>query len=206
MSDPAIEQRKELEDIRSRLLKDDPGLADEVGRIEQAESRRHVLIRHMARFRAERKLSQADVAERMATSQPAIARLEAGLLDPRLSTLERYAAAIGYDLNLVGAADVRLSEGAPEATFSEVAQVGGRWKNDLSSSQREVLQFLAEKTPHDMLAHMTVQPAQESIKLNVVGSVDVFDAMKRVLYRLKEVGHESEPIKVQVDIPTKGNL
>jgi predicted transcriptional regulator len=45
-------------------------------------------------------LSQAEVAARMGTSQPAVARLEAGRSDTRLSTLERYASAldttIGY--------------------------------------------------------------------------------------------------------------
>jgi predicted transcriptional regulator len=36
----------------------------------------------------------------MGTSQPAVARLEAGNVDVRLSTLERYAAAVGGRLRL----------------------------------------------------------------------------------------------------------
>ena len=40
-------------------------------------------------------LSQTTVAARMGTSQSAVARLEAGGSDPRLSTLTRYAAALG---------------------------------------------------------------------------------------------------------------
>ena len=40
-------------------------------------------------------LSQTEVAARMGTSQSAVARLEAGQADVRLSTLERYAAALG---------------------------------------------------------------------------------------------------------------
>jgi predicted transcriptional regulator len=40
-------------------------------------------------------LSQTDVAARMGTSQSAVARLESGALDARLSTLQRYAAALG---------------------------------------------------------------------------------------------------------------
>ena len=40
-------------------------------------------------------LSQTEVAARMGTSQSAVARLEAGQGDIRLSTLERYAAALG---------------------------------------------------------------------------------------------------------------
>ncbi|MGH9116307.1 MAG: helix-turn-helix domain-containing protein [Acidimicrobiales bacterium] len=52
-------------------------------------------------------LSQTDVATRMGTSQSAVARLEAGPADVRLSTLERYAAAIGRTI------DVRLGGPAP---------------------------------------------------------------------------------------------
>jgi DNA-binding Xre family transcriptional regulator len=40
-------------------------------------------------------LTQTEVAERMGTSQSAVARLEAQAGDVRLSTLERYAAALG---------------------------------------------------------------------------------------------------------------
>ncbi|CAN5464297.1 helix-turn-helix transcriptional regulator [soil metagenome] len=40
-------------------------------------------------------LSQTEVAARMGTSQSAVARLEAGAADLRVSTLERYAAAVG---------------------------------------------------------------------------------------------------------------
>jgi transcriptional regulator with XRE-family HTH domain len=43
-------------------------------------------------------LSQTEVAARMRTSQSAVARLEAGEGDLRMSTLERYAAAIGSDI------------------------------------------------------------------------------------------------------------
>jgi transcriptional regulator with XRE-family HTH domain len=44
-------------------------------------------------------LSQTEVAARMGTSQSAVARLESGDADLRLSTLERYAAAIGQRLD-----------------------------------------------------------------------------------------------------------
>jgi transcriptional regulator with XRE-family HTH domain len=44
-------------------------------------------------------LSQTEVAARMGTSQSAVARLEAGEGDVRLSTLERYAAAVGMTLD-----------------------------------------------------------------------------------------------------------
>ena len=43
-------------------------------------------------------LSQTEVGARMGTSQSAVARLESGDADVRVSTLERYAAAIGSQL------------------------------------------------------------------------------------------------------------
>jgi len=45
-------------------------------------------------------LTQRDLAERAGTSQPAIARIESGLASPTLSTLERLAAAAGYDIKI----------------------------------------------------------------------------------------------------------
>jgi ribosome-binding protein aMBF1 (putative translation factor) len=44
-------------------------------------------------------LSQTQIAARMGTSQSAVARLEAGEVDVRMSTLERYAAAIGSEIS-----------------------------------------------------------------------------------------------------------
>ena len=60
-----------------------------------ASARRHELIEQLARARRESGLSQTELAARMGTSQSAVARLESGELDARLSTLERYAAALG---------------------------------------------------------------------------------------------------------------
>jgi DNA-binding XRE family transcriptional regulator len=62
--------------------------------------RRRELLGELAAQRRAAGLSQAEVAERMGTSQPAIARLEAGEVDVRMSTVERYAAAIGRRLEL----------------------------------------------------------------------------------------------------------
>ena len=65
-----------------------PGLGD-------ASERRRGLIDELAAARRESGLSQTELAARMGTSQSAVARLESGELDARLSTLERYAAALG---------------------------------------------------------------------------------------------------------------
>jgi ribosome-binding protein aMBF1 (putative translation factor) len=44
-------------------------------------------------------LTQTEVAARMGTSQSAVARIESGDADVRLSTVERYAAALGHELH-----------------------------------------------------------------------------------------------------------
>jgi transcriptional regulator with XRE-family HTH domain len=52
------------------------------------------VLRVLVKRRQRLGLSQTAVAARMGTSQSAVARLEAGRSDPRLSTLARYAAAL----------------------------------------------------------------------------------------------------------------
>ena len=64
------------------------------GFAEMAQRRRALTDALVAR-RVDLGLSQTEVAARMGTSQSAVARLETGLADFRLSTLERYAAALG---------------------------------------------------------------------------------------------------------------
>ena len=58
------------------------------------------LVDRLVDLREERGLTQGEVASLMGTTQPVVARLEAGGRDPRLSTVERYAAALGVDLVL----------------------------------------------------------------------------------------------------------
>ena len=61
----------------------------------------------LAKKRRELGLSQTEVAARMGTSQSAVARLESGDADVRISTLERYVAALGHRL------DWKLEEDEP---------------------------------------------------------------------------------------------
>lgn len=79
-----------------------PGLGDLSGS-------RRALIEELVQARRESDLSQTQIAARMGTSQSAVARLESGELDARLSTLERYAAAVGRSVNW----HVRSSEESP---------------------------------------------------------------------------------------------
>jgi predicted transcriptional regulator len=61
--------------------------------------RRRALADELAARRTELGLSQTEVAARMGTSQSAVARLESGQADVRLSTLERYVAALERQLD-----------------------------------------------------------------------------------------------------------
>ena len=73
-----------------------PGFREMALRRMSAERRR--LVADLTSQRRSAGLSQTEVAARMGTSQSAVARLETGDADVRVSTLERYAAAIGSQL------------------------------------------------------------------------------------------------------------
>jgi predicted transcriptional regulator len=60
--------------------------------------RRQSLSGQLTAMRHEVGLSQTEVARLMGTSQSAVARFEAGDLDVRLSTIERYTLALGVRL------------------------------------------------------------------------------------------------------------
>jgi ribosome-binding protein aMBF1 (putative translation factor) len=64
----------------------------------EAALRRRRLLRELAGRREKLGLSQTVVAARMGTSQSAVARLEAGEIDAKLSTVERFAAALGQKI------------------------------------------------------------------------------------------------------------
>ncbi len=58
------------------------------------------LIEALVSARTRAKLSQAEVARRVGTTQSAIARLEGGRVSPSVSTLRRYAEATGAKLEI----------------------------------------------------------------------------------------------------------
>src|SRR6266849_10859012 len=82
----------ELIEERTKVDPEFPALVD-------AALRRRELLRQLATTRQELGLSQTVVAARMNTSQSQVVRLESGdEVDPRLSTLERYAIALGKQI------------------------------------------------------------------------------------------------------------
>jgi hypothetical protein len=60
-----------------------------------AAERRRALLHTLAEQRKDRNLSQTRVAAAMRTSQPTLARLETTAADTKLSTIERFAGALG---------------------------------------------------------------------------------------------------------------
>ncbi len=88
------------EEIIAKLMRR-PGVSGEVERIEREEG---VLLDILLKARQEAGLTQAQVAERMGTQAPAIARLERALAtgkhSPSLATLRKYAHACGKKLSL----------------------------------------------------------------------------------------------------------
>jgi predicted transcriptional regulator len=67
---------------------------------DEVAANRRALTDDLVARRVSLGLSQTEVAARMRTSQSSVARLESGDADIRLSTLERYAAALGQELNV----------------------------------------------------------------------------------------------------------
>ncbi len=66
----------------------------------QIAARRREFVGRLVEQRMALGLTQTEVAARMGTSQSAVARLESGEADIRVSTLERYAAALEASLEL----------------------------------------------------------------------------------------------------------
>lgn len=66
----------------------------------EAALRARQLVRSLVARRRSLHLSQTLVAARMGTSQSALARLESGEVDPRISTVARYALALGEEIEM----------------------------------------------------------------------------------------------------------
>jgi DNA-binding XRE family transcriptional regulator len=80
----------DLAELKTRLLEDPQTRAEY-----DAQAPEFALAQELIAARIRAGLSQTEVAERMGTSQSAVARLESGRSLPSLRTLERYASATG---------------------------------------------------------------------------------------------------------------
>ena len=84
-----------LRDLKKRLMAD-PEFREEYALADQE----FALVAQLIRARMEAKLTQAEVAQRLGTTQSAIARLEGGRISPSIATLRRYAEATGTRLTV----------------------------------------------------------------------------------------------------------
>ena len=87
-------RRDDLDALIGELAKDDPDIHQRVA----AALERRELARQLADRRRAAGLTQVEIAERMGTSQGQVTRFESGA-DTRLSTVARYAAALGVKID-----------------------------------------------------------------------------------------------------------
>jgi DNA-binding XRE family transcriptional regulator len=84
-----------IAELKKRLMKDPEFRAE----YERADAE-FAIVEALVRARVRAKLSQAELAKRIGTTQSAIARLEGGGVSPSLATLRRYAEATGSKLRV----------------------------------------------------------------------------------------------------------
>lgn len=113
-SDPVAPEGDEFEAWLQGRARNDPAFS---AALEDA-ARRSSLLDHLIASRHDLGLAQKAVAKLMETTQSAVSELEGGGTDPRLSTLQRYARAVGTCLY------VHLAD-SPEAPFQPIATTSG---------------------------------------------------------------------------------
>jgi transcriptional regulator with XRE-family HTH domain len=113
-----------LDELISEGEADTPGFSLMV----EAALERRRLLRQLAEDRIELGLSQTVVAAEMGTSQSAIARIESGNADVKMSTVERYAATLGRKV------EWRIAAGSASGTRRRAAAAG---KKAVSASSRK---------------------------------------------------------------------
>lgn len=84
-----------LAELKARMIKD-----PEFAKAYAEADAEYAVIEAMIRARAEAGLTQEALAERMGTTQSAVARLEGGHVSPTVETLQRYAKAVGKRLKV----------------------------------------------------------------------------------------------------------
>ena|SRR2546422_7896615 len=105
----AVKRSRVEPDFLDEIIAESSKGHPEFPQLVEAAYRRRKLLRALAGERERAGISQTAVAARMRTSQSAVARLEAGEIDAKMSTVERFAAAVGrrVDWRVVRAASPR---------------------------------------------------------------------------------------------------
>lgn len=84
-----------LKDVKKRFM-EDPEFREEYARANEE----YALVEALVRARTDAKLTQAELAQRLGTTQSAVARLEGGRVSPSLATLRHFAEATGTRLTV----------------------------------------------------------------------------------------------------------
>ena len=94
-TDEAGDEMTKLKKLKKRFM-ENPEFREEYARVDEE----YALIEALVRARAAAKLTQAELARRLGTTQSAVARLEGGRVSPSFATLRRYAEATGTRLTV----------------------------------------------------------------------------------------------------------
>ncbi len=94
-TDEAGDDMTKLKDLKARFM-EDPEFREEYARVDEE----YALIEALVHARTSAKLTQAELAQRLGTTQSAVARLEGGRVSPSFATLRRYAEATGTRLTV----------------------------------------------------------------------------------------------------------
>jgi transcriptional regulator with XRE-family HTH domain len=119
-----------LDEVISEREAKTPGFALMV----EAALERRRLLRQLAEDRVELGLSQTAVAAEMGTSQSAVARIESGNADVKMSTVERYAATLGRKVEWRIAS--KPTAAAPRRLVSAVAKKSASSSSKKTSARR----------------------------------------------------------------------
>ena len=91
----AGDRMTKLKDLKARFM-ENPEFREEYVRVDEE----YALVEALVRARSAAKLTQAELARRLGTTQSAVARLEGGRVSPSFSILRRYAEATGTRLTV----------------------------------------------------------------------------------------------------------
>jgi transcriptional regulator with XRE-family HTH domain len=111
-----LSEMKTNDELIAEQLRTDPQFRTEWERTALARAVAVAIVR----YRAERDLSQRELADRLSMKQPQVARLELGEVNPSIATLMRISAQLGIEITI----DVRPA-GTPARNVTKRAQARG---------------------------------------------------------------------------------
>jgi HTH-type transcriptional regulator / antitoxin HipB len=169
--DTIFEMRKEPNDLR--------GQAKRIKTIEEHRRFRPALAmaarvgEQIRKLREARGISQADLGRRAETAQSAIARLQAGTVQPRLDTLNRIAIELGATLNVtiepLPASNYYRRRGIPKGNPTPPSPHATLKANSEKPATRKLIGHFSADTPSRVIARAIV--ASRTSKSDAAGGL-----------------------------------